>query len=201
MNHIGKTTGRKRLFDSACPLDNQGIVASGLIITDIKILSLCKIWKDDKHSTGELRFTDFEGRLVCKWWVALDGLICSSWRLVRHSPSAFLPIRDSLARLFKSGAGTASFRLLRLLLLLLSFTLSFVRKSSHRDLMEFWTLLFRAHNPPASFIFHSTRLLEIVSNADYCAQHLSGWESVSWWTAVLQFWRSLKEMEIGLNSL
>lgn len=67
--------------------------------------------------------------------------------------------------------------------------------------MGFWTVLFRAHNPPASFIFHRTRLLEIVSNADYGAQHLSGWESVSWWTAVLQFWRSLKEMEMGLNSL
>lgn len=66
--------------------------------------------------------------------------------------------------------------------------------------MEFWTLLFRAHDPPASFIFHRTRLLEIVSNTDYRAQHLSAWESISWWTAVLQFWRSLKEMEMGLNS-
>lgn len=66
--------------------------------------------------------------------------------------------------------------------------------------MGFWTVLFRAHNPPASFIFHHRRLSEIVSNADYCAQHLSGWESVSWWIALLQFWRSLKEMEIGLNS-
>lgn len=66
--------------------------------------------------------------------------------------------------------------------------------------MGFWTVLFRAHNPAASFIFHCTRLLEIVSSTDCHAQHLSSWESVSWWTAVLQFWRSLKEMEIGLNS-
>lgn len=138
--------------------------------------------------------------MFCKWWVAVDGLVCSSCRLAGLSPSAFLPVCNLLARLFKSGADTAFFRLLRLLLLLLSFIRSFVRKSSNRDLMEFWTVLFRAHNPPASFIFHRTRLLEVVSNTNCRAQHLSSWESVSWWTAILQFWRSLKEMEMGLNS-
>lgn len=57
--------------------------------------------------------------------------------------------------------------------------------------MGFWALLFRACNPPDNFIF----LLQTVSNANYCAQHLSRWESIYWWTAVVSFedlWRKWK---------
>lgn len=47
-----------------------------------------------------LRFIDLEERLLCKRWVAVDGLDCSSCKLVRLSLSAFLCICE-LARLFK----------------------------------------------------------------------------------------------------
>lgn len=67
MNHIGETTRGKRLFDSTRPLDNQGIVASGLIITDIKILYV---------KYGKMRSTALGSRdsLTSKGdWFANDG--------------------------------------------------------------------------------------------------------------------------------
>lgn len=119
------------------------------------------------------------------WLQTVSFAVLASWS-GSALLSAFLSIRNSLARLLKSGTGTASFRLLRLLLLLPPLMLSFVRESSTRDLMGFWTLFFRAPSPPASSVFHHARLLETVTNADDCAQHPSGWESVSWCTTVLK---------------
>lgn len=70
------------------------------------------------------------------WLQTVSFAVLASWS-GSALLSAFLSIRNSLARLLKSGTGTASFRLLRLLLLLPPLMLSFVRESSTRDLMGF----------------------------------------------------------------